>query len=327
MSTSAPSLNDSWRFRRAVALLDREQLTPSEQWRFAWLNRSIWSVLVLSLVWPVTVMVSDQLQLLPLVLFLSAIISAVFFFIANLGLLLKFFRAAGGIEWRLGISAHVSALTGRVAVRKGWRAPWTRTTSVILLAVGVLFAGLGGLALSEELRLLAESTAKDMAADVAVLILGLACLSLIPLNRIRRRLAAISQLREAMLAQPRSERDAHFNSAELRFMSTLERTEILLARDEAAAANRSAPRAAAARFAQPFQVSLSRLEGHEIARVYETVQQLHERPNADGDRVAVAGTSLEIGFRRDADTRELVAESLYRDGRALHPESETGRTP
>src|SRR4051812_6412617 len=101
---SAPSLNDSWRFRRAVALLEREQLTISEQRRFAWLNRSIWSVLVLSLVWPVTVIVSDQLQLLPLVLFLSAIVSAIAFFIANLGLLLKFFRVTR-IEWRLGISA------------------------------------------------------------------------------------------------------------------------------------------------------------------------------------------------------------------------------
>jgi hypothetical protein len=116
------------------------------------------------------------------------------------------------------------------------------------------------------------------------------------------------------------------NSAEHRFMSTLERTEILLARDEAAAANRSAPRAAAARFAQPFQASLSRLEGDEIARVYQTVQQLQERQNADGDRVAVAGTSLEIGFRRDADSGELVAESLYRDGRAIHPESGNGWT-
>jgi hypothetical protein len=327
VNTSAPSLNAA-QLRRAVVLLDREQLTASERWRFEWLNRSVWSVLALAVAWPVILFANDRLQLIPLILLLGAGASVLAFFFLNIPLLWKFVRVAR-TETRLGIRTYVSVLTAAIASKKGWRSPWTRTISAAVLIIGGLGVGVGGLALT------VESEPEYIAADIAAVIFGLGCLSLIPLNRVTRRLDAISSLREAV-GEHRGQSNLVLDSAQRTFIATLERTQIVLERDEAAAARRSRQQAGGVRFAQPFQASVARLSADELSRVYQAVRQLVEQvhvrhrqqPDAriENERFAVEGTSLALGFSRDAHTGEVVAHQLYRSGQAIAPSDVQERT-
>ena len=326
MSASETPLNGR-QFRQALAILDREQPSPPEQWQFLWLNRAVWGVLFFSVAWAVALFwgaESQKLQIVPLLLALFSCAAVVILFVRNLRLLRKFWRAAR-TERRLGITKYVSALTAKVTSRTGWRARWSDAALFGLLPLGIVLAPLGVLALIGELSEFPPAVTR-LPLPFATLTFGLACLSLAPMRRFKRRLDAVAGLRQTLLE--RRARDQPFPEDSYGdLLTAIERTRILVARDQGAAARRAARGpTGGVRLARPVQESLSLLDPDEIARVYAALRLLLDRlrgdrqtsaATAEGGSFAVPDTSLAIAFTRDSTSGEVLVNALYRSGRPL----------
>lgn len=327
---SAPTIPlDPREYRQALAVLDRERLSPDQQRLFLFFNLAVWCTFAFSTLW-LLVLPSPYAERQHLVLFLAlgSSAAAILLFVTNLGIAGKLWRAAR-TERRLGISTHVSALTARISYQQRWIRRVAGAAEKLLMPVGLLFSIVGGLALYGEVYSLVKAgqaalppAAGQLFFALGVFLFGLACLCLPPMKRAKQRLDAVARLRESLLEG----RDLRQTDRAL--IQVFERTQILVRREQDAATSRAARRRGSVRFSDPFHTAMAHLEPDEIARVYTTLRRLLDSAENGGitgthlRQVEVPDTTLSIAVSRDDASGELLAHGLSRSGEAV-PGAET----
>lgn len=295
-------------------MLEREQPSPIEQRRFRWLTWAVASVFGLSILWVVVLLQPDLAgaQIIPLWMAAVAAIAVPMLFVRNLSLLKKCWRAIW-TERRLGISPYVTALSAKVRSQKRWVGRLETIALIALLPVGLVLVRYGGLALIAELwRFPPEFSYLPL--PLWTFAFGITCLCLYPMEVCRQRLDAVGKLRAA-LATP------NLSPQVRELITSFQRTQIVMARQESAERERDVRRTAGLRFGAGFVESLSQASGEELTGIYASLPLLQTQARAADQPVSatetrlfeVPGTSLNIAFRDDRESGDIVLEALHRD--------------
>ena len=189
IATGSPSLDD-FQLGQADRVLKREELTPGDEWRFRLLNLATWSALVLSATWLfVALTLASSAQWFLLIAASVSFLSIGPLLVFNVPFLRKVFNAARR-ERALGVMRPLPSIA-----KKEPGALLRQVLNLGLHVLGYPLTALGILAVSTFFQ---TDSWQIRAQSVSILMLGLACLLIYPVERARQRLRAVAMLRRAL---------------------------------------------------------------------------------------------------------------------------------
>jgi len=294
---------------QAMQVLGREEPTLWQQGWFEALNFSSWAALLLTVLWPFAAAFTDiQKPVLMTAFAVYAVIGICIF--ANLALFAKLRRAAQA-ERAFALGITVGALT---LADTAWH---RQLPGRIRHGLGYVLMPIGALGLSTVAR---TDDWITPAVGGALFALGVACLFLYPMERGRRRLAEIAQLRESLmkacgaLAEGPVELDPSVHD---RFKH-VEDVQICAARLESLEADQEAD-APAVLMSDEFCAAVSGLPETTSIAVFDFIDTLLARTSELENRgncwQSVPPTSLAIEVRFETSKSELILLSIRDDCR------------
>lgn len=291
----------------ARAVIARESATPQQEARFEWTARLTAATLVLLAAWGVTTLTVPFYQRVFLFGAALTCIIAVVLFALNMCFV-----------WRLGRSFLAARRLGL-----HWRRPkWSLTQRAWLVCLAVVhligypLLALGAFGLVEEIG---GREIGDLLLAFSVVSFGAGCLFLLPLEVVRRRISAMTELRDAL--DSKSQADAGKVQVPARAYDRItdvefEHTCVDSYRSLSNLADLEADTEIAVSLSPAFQHAVGRLPEAQADLVFDLVGDLDGRSElVSADRgtdltLPVPGTTLQIRVRRYSGRNEIEVVSL-----------------
>jgi hypothetical protein len=299
IASGSPLLGDPARFAQAVGVLKREELSPRDERWFRWLNRLTWSALLLSVACAVVLRTLPPVQIYVLVMASVCYLAVLPAFCMNVPLFIKVFVAS-----RRERALFLTKPLTRIALREpGARVRNVLNSVLVIIGLVALYWGVVGISVWRNANDIGRLWA------VSLLGLGLSCLLIYPVERARRRLLALSTLRQALDRAKDGSIEVLYYDA----IFVVEHRQIIEDREQAIG-NAAGESSTTVRLSDPFLLAASALPVDQSAAVYATIQELSAAAEAaDGIRVRrVDDLRLAVRYERDHENDEMTILALVR---------------
>jgi len=299
IARGSPLLGDPARFAQAVGVLKREELSPRDERWFRWLNRLTWSALLLGVAWVIVLQTLPSVQAHVLMVASFCYLAVLPAFCLNVPLFIKLFSA-----FRRERALFLTKPLTKIALRE----PGARVRNVLnfmLVVIGLvpLYWGVVGVSVWRDANLVGRLGAVSLPG------LALSCLLIYPVERGRRRLQALSALREALdRAKGGAIEDLYYEA-----FFVLERRQITEEQDRRQPDGNAVEKfSTIVRMSDPFLKAVSVLPVDQSAAVYATIQELSAAAEAAGGIGVrrVDDLRLAVRYERDHENDEMTILAL-----------------
>lgn len=304
IAASEPILQDPDRYAQAVGILKQEELSPQEELLFNCLVALVVSALALSAAW----IVVDS----PVFLWAATLSYFALLPIAILNLpLLKRVRVFRRLEREFSLTRPLRLLARR---QRGYWLMNALNAFWLLLGVSALYWFLIAVSVWSQGNFVARLGAVNLFA------LMLSCLLIVPMRRVRQKIAALQSLQSAVALAANGELEQVYYDG----LVCLERIQISIEHEQQFA-EAGAADAITVRITDAFVAASNQLDPESEAAVYKTIQALLNVAAAQHTRDGiqpVSGSQLSIVFTRDLERNEVTLSALIRqDGQGASRET------